>query len=48
MAAELGSHEQAHTSLPPVSNFRVEESPASFKELGSRAQSVHEGESNYL
>ena len=43
VAAELGSYKQAHTSLPPLTagNSRVEESPASLKELGSRAQTVH-------
>ena len=40
MGAELGSYEQAHTSLPlfTAGNSRVGESPASLKELGSRAQ----------
>ena len=50
MAAELRSYKQAHTSLPPLTagNSRVEESPASPKKLGSRAQDVHGGEPDYL
>ncbi|XP_040908613.1 NLR family CARD domain-containing protein 3-like [Toxotes jaculatrix] len=45
MAPELGSYKQAHTSPPPLTmgNSRVEESPVSLKELGSRAQTVHGG-----
>ena len=40
MAAELGSYKQAHTSSVhlTVGNSRVKETPASLKELGSRAQ----------
>ena len=50
MAAELGGYKQAHTSSPPltVGNSRVEESPASLKDLGSRAQTVCGGETDYL
>ena len=37
---KAGSYKQAHTSFLPltVGNSRVKESPASLKELGSRAQ----------
>ena len=50
MAAELGSYKQAHTSSPPLAagNSRIEESPASLKELGSRAQTVRGSEPDYL
>ena len=50
MAAELGSYVQAQTSSPPLNagNSRVEECPASLKELGSKAQAVLEGKPNYF
>ena len=42
MAAKVGSYKQAHNSPLPLTmgNSRVEESPASVKELISRAQTM--------
>ena len=50
MAAELGSYKQVHTSSRPLTagNSRIEESPASLKDLSSRAQTVRGGELDYL
>ncbi|KAK3565552.1 hypothetical protein QTP86_011945, partial [Hemibagrus guttatus] len=50
MAAELGGYKQAHPSPPPLTmgHSRVEEGPTSLKELGSRAQAVRGGKSDYL
>ncbi|MED6247953.1 hypothetical protein ATANTOWER_022080 [Ataeniobius toweri] len=47
---ELGGDKQTHPSLPPLpsGHSRVEESPASLKELRSRAHAVPQGEPGYL
>ncbi|KAK3543782.1 hypothetical protein QTP70_027199 [Hemibagrus guttatus] len=44
MAVELGGYKQAHPSPPPLTmgHSREEEGPTSLKELGSRAQAVHD------
>ena len=50
VSQRLGTYKQAHAISPPLTagNCRVEESPASLKKLGSRAQTVRGGEPNYL
>lgn len=48
--AELRSYKQAYTSSLPLTadNSRVEESPASLVESGSKGQTVYGGKPNYL